>query len=336
MTYTIKINPGHKTTKKEQIVNAFVNDIESGFLKFNEKLPSINEFSKTHKIARETIEKAYKLLKQKGYIISIPGIGNYVAKGAGNQNKILMLVNKISEYKNDIYEAFIKVIGSYAKVELKIYHYDPKLFREIIVENLDQFDYFVIMPHFYAGTPEAEFMEVIAMIDPKKLVVLDKEIFIHEEYISIYQDFRNDIFDAFSKQEELFQKYDHLKIIFRPDSHHPEEILDGVKEFATKQTLKFSTVHHFDVMEISPGEVYITLNDTDLGKLINKIRIHDYTLGKEIGIVSFNETILKELLDITVISTDFKAMGEKAGHMILNRELGKYRNSFVFLRRGSL
>ena len=49
--------------------------------------------------------------------------------------------------------------------------------------------------------------------------------------------------------------------------------------------------------------------------LINQIRINEYTLGKEIGVISYNETPLKDLLGITVISTDFNQMGATAADL---------------------
>jgi DNA-binding LacI/PurR family transcriptional regulator len=61
-----------------------------------------------------------------------------------------------------------------------------------------------------------------------------------------------------------------------------------------------------------------------------------YTLGKDIGIISYNDTPLKELLGITVISTDFNIMGETAASMILNNEKGEIKVPFNFIDRNSI
>jgi DNA-binding LacI/PurR family transcriptional regulator len=55
-----------------------------------------------------------------------------------------------------------------------------------------------------------------------------------------------------------------------------------------------------------------------------------------VGIISFNETILKDLLEITVISTDFEAMGQTAAHMLLNKEPQQVKNPFHMIVRKSL
>lgn len=59
-------------------------------------------------------------------------------------------------------------------------------------------------------------------------------------------------------------------------------------------------------------------------------------LGKDIGIISYNETPLKELLGITVISTDFKVMGETAAYMVLKNKKEKVKNVFKYIERNSV
>ena len=75
---------------------------------------------------------------------------------------------------------------------------------------------------------------------------------------------------------------------------------------------------------------------TALAELIKKSRSSQLTLGKDIGVISFNETALKELLDITVITTDFEKMGRTAATLLINNERIKVKNPFYMIRRGSL
>ena len=75
---------------------------------------------------------------------------------------------------------------------------------------------------------------------------------------------------------------------------------------------------------------------TDLVNLMKQIRDEEYVLGKEIGVISYNDTPLKELLGITVMSTDFNIMGETAARMILNKEKGQVKVPFNFIDRNSI
>ncbi len=61
-------------------------------------------------------------------------------------------------------------------------------------------------------------------------------------------------------------------------------------------------------------------------------------IGKDVGIISYNETPLKEILldGITVITTDHGFMGETAARLILNDSVEKIKNPFSFIRRKSL
>lgn len=70
--------------------------------------------------------------------------------------------------------------------------------------------------------------------------------------------------------------------------------------------------------------------------LVKQIREDEFVLGKEIGVISYNDTPLKDLLGITVISTDFKMMGETAARMILHKEKGKVKVDFNFIDRNSI
>jgi DNA-binding LacI/PurR family transcriptional regulator len=61
-------------------------------------------------------------------------------------------------------------------------------------------------------------------------------------------------------------------------------------------------------------------------------------LGKDVGIISYNDSIIKEILleGITVISTDFQQLGKKAGQIILERKKQPYDNPFYVFHRKSL
>lgn len=89
--------------------------------------------------------------------------------------------------------------------------------------------------------------------------------------------------------------------------------------------------------EILQGETaYVVVEETDLAELVKKTRQSSFTLGKEIGIISFNETTLKELLGITVITTDFETMGRTAAALLLDNKKIKVKNPFYMIRRESL
>src|SRR5690606_40258133 len=88
------------------------------------------------------------------------------------------------------------------------------------------------------------------------------------------------------------------------------------------------------------GNAYITFSCyyTDDVALIKLARGKGYKLGRDIGLVSYNDTAVKEILEdgITIISTDFEAMGKAVSHAIINRETVVQRNPTGVIIRSSL
>tara|TARA_R110002050_G_scaffold39757_1_gene97433 strand:+ start:7437 stop:7661 length:225 start_codon:yes stop_codon:yes gene_type:complete len=72
--------------------------------------------------------------------------------------------------------------------------------------------------------------------------------------------------------------------------------------------------------------------------IIKKIKEDKLTLSKDIGIISYNDTLLKEIVEggITTISTDFNIMGERLAQMILHKEQLQIENINALILRNSL
>ena len=89
---------------------------------------------------------------------------------------------------------------------------------------------------------------------------------------------------------------------------------------------------------INANEAYIVIEENDLVNLIKAGISKKLKIGKNLGIISFNETPLKEILlnGITVISTDHSQMGEEAARLILENRKEKIKNPFVLIKRKSL
>jgi DNA-binding transcriptional regulator YhcF (GntR family) len=336
MSYQITINPDSSTAKHTQIAASMRVDIEAGRLKVGTQLPSINEFSKSHKVARDTVEKAYNQLKKEGYILGVPGKGNYVASGYEKNLKILMILNKMSSYKKEVYEAFIETLGERAKVDLQIHHYNINLFKEIIEENKGKYHYYVVMPHFLHHTPPESYVKILNEIPSSALVVLDKEVNLGKKIINVFQDFEKDILDVLLLKSDLLEKYQCITLVFPKESHHPLEIINGVEAFCIAMKKQFKLAPNADKIIPSKGIAYIMITENELGTLVKKIRNTDLKLGENVGILSFNETVLKELLGITVVSTNFSAMGRTAAEMILTKNHLRVKNEFSFIKRQSL
>jgi DNA-binding transcriptional regulator YhcF (GntR family) len=319
----IKIDENSRVPKYRQIVDSIIDNISIGNFKINDKIPSINSFSEEFYLSRDTVEKAYNILKKEKIIISIRGKGNYIARTELlSKINILFLVNKMSSYKMNIYNSFIKTLGINHHTDLHIYHCDESLFLNLLKKNIGGYDYYVIMPHFKTEellhiSKTNEITKAIGNIPSNKLIILDNFLDIDKEHTEIYQDF----------------------LIYPEKSHYPypKRILHGFRKFCVKYNLDFEILDEiYNDIILKKGDLFITIEESDLVSLIKQIQDNEYVLGKEIGVISYNDTPLKDLLGITVISTDFKKMGNDAAKMILKKENGKIKNPFNFIDRDSI
>lgn len=327
----------HSISKIEQIAIAIRKDIEKGVLAKNASLPSINVFSKEYKVARDTIEKAYNQLKEEGLVGSRRGKGYYVIGKSQSQLQVLLIFNKLSSYKRMIYDAIVETLGKKAKVDLQIHFYNPTILKEIIESNLGKYHYYVVMPHFFLNANKQECKDILQLIPDKELILLDKNFpGLSRNTTAIYQDFEHDIYNALHAADKLFKKYNCIDLLLDESDHHPQELKIGIKRFCIDQEKTMKLTSRSKLNSLQKKTVYIVTTEDDLALVVKQARIAKLEIGKDIGIISFNESVLKELLDITVVTTNFKEMGVSTANCILKGEPRKIVNPFSLIQRGSL
>jgi len=338
----LEVNHESSQPKYRQLVNSIVENIELGTIKYGQKLPSINQLSFDYYLSRDTVEKAYAALKRQGILHSVKGKGFYVSNSAPESSmKVLVVFNKLSAYKKVIYNALANTLGEKAQIDFFVYHGDFRMFGRTINEHLEGYHYYVIMPHF-TGDDHALFLKLIKKIKASKLIILDHLLEgIEEFHGAIFQDFKMDIYNAMQEGLALFRKYKKLILVF-PDKvpyPYPKAIIEGFKNFCILNQFDFKVIN--EVPESSPiekGAAYVVIEENDLVNLIKAIRTEELVLTKDVGILSYNDTALKEVLaeGVSVITTDFVRMGQLASDMILNQKSGRIKNDFKFIQRKSL
>lgn len=321
------------------VANAVIEAIRDGNLARGQQLPSINELSEAHLLSRDTVEKAYKELRHQNILESVKGKGYFISRtDVDSPLRILLVFNKISNYKKQIYNAFIETLGPNATVSLYIHHSNINIFESLINNNLGIYDFYVIMPHFYEQ-PE-KVIEILERIPASQLILLDKNLAGYKKkFAAVYQDFEKDIYEALEKATADLKKYQKLIYVNPSLIPYPEEIRKGFQYFCRMNDFDYDIIDGIEVdTDIMAAEAYIVIEETDLANLIRICRKKGLTIGKEIGIISYNETPLKEILleGITVISTDHDCMGKTAAQLILNKKHEYIKNPFTLIRRKSL
>jgi DNA-binding transcriptional regulator YhcF (GntR family) len=345
-TLGIRIDSESSVPKYLQIVNSIIADIERGLLLVGQRIPSINEISEDYYLSRDTVEKAYNCLKEKQIIISAKGKGYYVARQVfSSRVNILFLINKLSSYKLQLYNSFVNSMRGNAHVDLNVYHCDQHLFLTTLQEGMARYDYFIVMPHFKDDhlnhlNSGQDVLNALRKIPEDKLLIIDNHLpGLKGNVAAVYQDFCMDIYEALEEGKDLLKKYQKLILVFPRKMHYPYpvEIIKGFKQFCFEFNFDFEVIDEiYQDMELRHNDVYITIEESDLVNLVKQTRDKNMVPGKDIGIISYNDTPLKDLLGITVISTDFKVMGETAAYMVLTRKKEQLKNVFRFINRNSV
>lgn len=345
MLHLIRLDEQSRIPKYIQIINSIIHNISVGNVTLGDKIPSINKLSQEFYLSRDTVERAYNILKQRNIIVSIHGKGTYIAKTRTiNKLNILFLVNKLSRHKLRIYNAFLKEVKKEANVVLHCYHCDETLFLELLNKNISSYDYHVIIPHFrnqdlsYANIT-SNISKALEAIPKEKLLILDNNK--HQLKTSlneVYQDFENDIYDALKSGLNRISNYSKLILIYPKTSFYPypKRIQKGFMKFCGHHQFEFEIYNDFSVdMELEKNGLYICIEEDDLVILYNEIKKSGFKLEHDIGVISYNDTPLNELLEISVLSVDFDEMGTQTAQIILNVKKARVKIPLHFIDRAS-
>ena len=320
--------------KYKQIISHIENSIESGLLNKGDKLPSINKLKNDHGLSKDTILMAFNDLKSRGIIFSVLKKGYYVLNENINISvRIFLLFDDLNAFKEDLYRSFLKSLNKRTQVDLFFHHYNREIFEKHIMDNLGLYTHYVIMPSFFKNTNS-----IIKNLPSEKVYILDQ---IHKDlidYSSVYQNFDKTIYSNLNKASRLIKKYKKLIMIYDNKPSRPKGLLTGFKRFCSDMNYNFSIIESLEHRGIEKGDIYITIDDKNLLKILKKIKKLNFILARDIGIISYNDTILKEVLEggITTISTDFKKMGKALAKIIFEKKRIKIENRNDLIVRNSL
>ncbi len=335
---SIKIDELSSTPKYRQLVDAVIASISTGVLKIGYMMPSINELSFSADISRLTVEKGYNELRKMGVLAAHQGKG-YFIKSTDIQYdyRIFLMFNKLSDHKKIIYDAFVKTMGAKASIDFYIYNNDAKLFCTLLENKKNNPTHFVIIPHFIDGEKSA--IQAINALPKSQLILLDKFIpEISGNFGAVYENFSKDIYDALFQLKKPLQKFSKLKLLFPEASYYPKEIVDGFVSFCKSFLFDYAIIDDLSNDEVNIGDVYINLMEDDLFELLEKIEDKKFTIGEDLGIISYNETKAKKFIinGLTTISTDFEKMGRAAAELVLQHSKQHIENPFKLIVRQSL
>lgn len=339
----IKVDINSHIPIYKQLISCIEEQIDSGELKNGDCLPSMNELSAELNISKETVKKVYSILRERGLIESMHGKGFFVTSWRDNRKlRVFMLFDRLSQYKQILYDAFTDKIGDRAEITMYLYNQDVDSFEEFINRALDQYDYYIVTPHFRLdAVVQARALKVLKRIPNRKLIILDNwPRSLQGHYGAVYQDMSNDIYDGLTSVLDDLRKYDNLNVVILPTSLYGSLIVAGVERFCNNNNIKVEFYYEISAEMMHRGGVYLLLNGQlglGLVEATRTAKSQGLEIGKDIGIISYNDSYLSEIIlgGLTTVSTDFDQMGRLAAEMVLTRNLSKVKCDFKLVRRNT-
>jgi len=236
-----------------------------------------------------------------------------------------------------LYDNLMANLGDGVNVNIFFHHHNLKVFENLLTNNLGQYNFYVVMPHFIEDVTK-----FLQNIPKEKLLILDIDApKLGDDYAILHQDFEKNIYQGLSKAVLLIKKYQTLTLVLSSKNFQftPIGIINGFEKFCKEFKISYEIISNLEEEEhLQKDHAYLVFRENDLVRFINWSNKKGWKLGEDIGLISYDDTPIKEILaeGISVISNDFALMGKVAAQMILSREKGRFVNESRFIERKSL
>ncbi|MDG1823093.1 MAG: GntR family transcriptional regulator [Flavobacteriaceae bacterium] len=316
--------------KYQQLVNAINDAIANNELSIGDALPSVNSICTSCRLSRDTVFKAYSILKEHDVIESVPNKGYYVARKI---MKVLLVLDTFKAYKEVLYHSFINNLPKNIITDVQFHHYNLENFKTILTNSKGKYYKYVVM-----NFNHKDIRDVISEIDNDKLLLIDWDINRGAQNNFVFQDFGKSVYETLSQSADLFKKYKAIHFIYPTFTNHPKETVSAFKDFCETFHFKYNIITNAKDFNIEKGIAYMSVSDRILGQFLEQCRIMKFEPGVDVGFLSYNETPMKKFIykGISVISTDFNALGTKAAEFITKGEPMQYYVPTKLILRNSL
>ena len=318
-----------------QLIDSIMDGIEKKEIVEGEMLPSINQLSKEQNLARETVVKALRILQQKGIIQPVHGKGFFIASTEINRkHRIFVLFDTLSSYKEVLYESIQQSFGNEVYFDIYFHHFNFKVFRKLAEEANGNYTSYIILPFEEPGINT-----VLSSLPQDKIYLLDRyPQAIEMNLPGVFQDFFTDVYQSLLQIKNRLENYNEFILVFRNTiTEVPEELREGFETFSREAGINSEVIFSLKNYSLRKGSAFLVIDDEDLVWLVEQSSKKNLKIGKDVGIISYNDTSLKKVVagGISVISTDFKGMGRRIASMVLKGDHKRVKNKCRFIDRNS-
>ncbi len=317
-------------SKVKQLSDALSRAISNGTFRQGEALPSINQISKKYNISRDTVFKAFNELKGKGIVDSAPMKGYYVSNAVVN---VFVLLDTYSPFKYELHGALTRNLPLNYKIDLYFHQYNDERFDKFITDSLSRYNSYLVM-----NLRNDVYSPQLDKLEPRKTMLLDFGKFEKEKFAYACQGFDTTLYDCLTSGIELFSKYNKIVFIYPDITEHPSSCIPYFEKFCNDFRFMYEFRKEVSPEDVVPGTAFLLVRHSDLLDMVKISRAKGCVLGRDVGVVVFNDEPMFEILEngITSISTDFRMMGKVAAEFIVTQKKIQTYIPTKLIIRGSL
>lgn len=321
-------------SKHEQLVHGIIEAIDMGILVVGDQLPSINQMVSELGFARKTIVKAYEELKHRGLVESKKLKGYFIISQETKVTlKVALLMFSFQRFQEEFYNTFRKELGKRFQIDVFFHHNNLSIFETIFNNIKGKYGMYVVAP-----IPDAAVRPLLTSIEPQKLLIVDRFLEMPDDYSYISQEFEEATYYKLIELLPRIRKYKKFILFFSDDKDYPPGILTAFQRFVSEYEIASKVEKGYKEGAVKKGNLYFLISDTYLWELLRDCRNNEYVVGQEVGILSHNDHVVKEIAfgGITTISSDFKEMATRAAAHLKNQGTTQEIVPLHLMKRNSL
>ena len=151
------------------------------------------------------------------------------------------------------------------------------------------------MPHLIEETEEN--LKCLKQITSGRLIFLDQILpSLNNSNSSIVSSSGKAIYELMQKNAAYFKKYKTLNLVLTEEEYFDSELIIGFRNFCENNHYEFKVLDGFKGEDVEESNVYFTMEDIDLVVAIKSAQSQNLELGKQVGLISLNDSYCKEIL----------------------------------------
>ena len=329
----LNINPKSAVPKYRQVVDAIILAIEDKILVVGDKLPSISQLCVNNIVKRDTVMYALNELKAKGIITSHQGKGYYIAStDVKIRERYFLLFAELDTYSGAIYNNLMYLLPEHTSADIFFHHNDPCRIKELLVQCNGTYTAYIL-----SCSGLESYTHLISKLPVQHTCLIGKTGNENNNSHRVFHEDSRDIYEALRTLRKALKKYCRL-IYFGQNNDISVNRAEGFKRFCTEEKIDYLICNNPESLRPALYEAYFVPDDAILVKLVRQIQKSGLVVGENIGIVSFNDSKAKEIIEggLTVISPDYAEICRHLVEITKGSKKGQFRARMNVIKRNSL